>query len=73
MEGAEINISNNVFKAKADGTQVRHIHIEMAYGSGFDCEGQNIKLTVTDNPVSYTHLDVYKRQTMLCGIIPPRP
>ena len=49
MEGAEINISNNVFKAKADGTQVRHIHIEMAYGSGFDCEGQNIKLTVTDN------------------------
>ena len=49
MEGAEINISNNVFKAKADGTQVRHIHIEMAYGSGFDCEGQNINLTVTDN------------------------
>ena len=49
MEGAEVNISNNVFKAKADGTQVRHIHIEMAYGSGFDCEGQNIKLTVTDN------------------------
>lgn len=49
MEGAEINISNNVFKAKADGTQVRLIHIEMAYGSGFDCEGQNIKLTVTDN------------------------
>jgi len=49
MEGAEINVSNNVFKAKADGTQVRHIHIEMAYGSGFDCEGQNIKLTVTDN------------------------
>ena len=49
MEGAEVNVSNNVFKAKADGTQVRHIHIEMAYGSGFDCEGQNIKLTVTDN------------------------
>ena len=49
MEGAEVNISNNVFRAKADGTQVRHIHIEMAYGSGFDCEGQNIKLTVTDN------------------------
>ncbi len=49
MEGAEINISNNVFKAKDDGTQVRLIHIEMAYGSGFDCEGQNIKLTVTDN------------------------
>ena len=49
MEGADVNVSNNVFKAKADGTQVRHIHIEMAYGSGFDCEGQNIKLTVTDN------------------------
>ena len=49
MEGAEVNVSNNVFRAKADGTQVRHIHIEMAYGSGFDCEGQNIKLTVTDN------------------------
>ena len=54
MEGAEINISNNVFKAKADGTQVRHIHIEMAYGSGFDCEGQNIKLTVTDNQLHGT-------------------
>ncbi|MEI3175879.1 MAG: hypothetical protein V8S96_05010 [Lachnospiraceae bacterium] len=38
--GAEINISNNLFKAKADGTQVRHIHIEMAYGSGFDYEGE---------------------------------
>lgn len=49
MEGAEVNVSNNVFRAKADGTQVRHIHIEMAYGNGFDCEGQNIKLTVTDN------------------------
>ena len=49
MEGAEVNVSNNVFRAKADGTQVRHIHIEMAYGSRFDCEGQNIKLTVTDN------------------------
>ena len=54
MEGAEINISNNVFKAKADGTQVRLIHIEMAYGSGFDCEGQNIKLTVTDNQLHGT-------------------
>ena len=54
MEGAEINISNNVFRAKADGTQVRHIHIEMAYGSGFDCEGQNIKLTVTDNQLHGT-------------------
>ena len=54
MEGAEINVSNNVFKAKADGTQVRHIHIEMAYGSGFDCEGQNIKLTVTDNQLHGT-------------------
>ena len=54
MEGAEINISNNMFKAKADGTQVRHIHIEMAYGSGFDCEGQNIKLTVTDNQLHGT-------------------
>lgn len=54
MEGAEVNISNNVFKAKADGTQVRHIHIEMAYGSGFDCEGQNIKLTVTDNQLHGT-------------------
>ena len=21
------------------------------------------------NPVSYTHLDVYKRQTMMCGIL----
>ena len=54
MEGAEVNISNNVFRAKADGTQVRHIHIEMAYGSGFDCEGQNIKLTVTDNQLHGT-------------------
>lgn len=54
MEGAEVNVSNNVFKAKADGTQVRHIHIEMAYGSGFDCEGQNIKLTVTDNQLNGT-------------------
>ena len=54
MEGAEVNVSNNVFKAKADGTQVRHIHIEMAYGSGFDCEGQNIKLTVTDNQLHGT-------------------
>ena len=54
MEGAEISISNNVFKAKADGTQVRHIHIEMAYGSGFDCEGQNINLTVTDNQLHGT-------------------
>ena len=54
MEGAEINISSNVFRAKADGTQVRHIHIEMAYGSGFDCEGQNIKLTVTDNQLHGT-------------------
>lgn len=54
MEGAEINISNNVFKAKADGTQVRLIHIEMAYGSGFDCEGQNINLTVTDNQLHGT-------------------
>lgn len=54
MEGAEVNISNNVLKAKADGTQVRHIHIEMAYGSGFDCEGQNIKLTVTDNQLHGT-------------------
>lgn len=52
MEGAEVNVSNNVFRAKADGTQVRHIHIEMAYGSGFDCEGQNIKLTVTDNQLT---------------------
>ena len=48
--GAVINISNNVFKAKADGTQVRHIHIEMAWKSGsFDYEGENIDLTVTDN------------------------
>ena len=54
MEGAEVNVSNNVFRAKADGTQVRHIHIEMAYGSGFDCEGQNIKLTVTDNQLHGT-------------------
>ena len=54
MEGAEVNVSSNVFKAKADGTQVRHIHIEMAYGSGFDCEGQNIKLTLTDNQLHGT-------------------
>ena len=54
MEGAEVNVSSNMFKAKADGTQVRHIHIEMAYGSGFDCEGQNIKLTVTDNQLHGT-------------------
>ena len=27
MEGAEVNVSSNVFKAKADGTQVRHIHM----------------------------------------------
>ena len=54
MEGAEVNVSNNVFRAKADGTQVRHIHIEMAYVSGFDCEGQNIKLTVTDNQLHGT-------------------
>ena len=54
MEGAEVNVSSNVFKAKADGTQVRHIHIEMAYGSEFDCEGQNIKLTVTDNQLHGT-------------------
>ena len=52
--GAVINISNNMFKAKADGTQVRHIHIEMAYGSGFDYEGENINLTVTDNQLHGT-------------------
>ena len=52
--GAVINISNNMFKAKADRTQIRHIHIEMAYGSGFDCEGENINLTVTDNQLHGT-------------------
>lgn len=52
--GAVINISNNMFKAKADGTQIRHIHIEMAYGSGFDYEGENINLTVTDNQLHGT-------------------
>lgn len=52
--GAVINISNNMFKAKADGSQIRHIHIEMAYGSGFDYEGENINLTVTDNQLHGT-------------------
>lgn len=52
--GAVINISNNMFKAKADGTQIRHIHIEMAYGPGFDYEGENINLTVTDNQLHGT-------------------
>ena len=47
--GAVINISNNKFIAKSDGTQVRHIHVEMAYGSGFDYEGETIQLTITDN------------------------
>ena len=50
--GAEITIENNVFKTSESATvteQLRHIHVEMAYGAGFDYEGTNIKLTITDN------------------------
>ena len=47
--GAVINISDNLFIARADGKQVRLVHVEMAYGTGFDYEGQNISLVFTDN------------------------
>lgn len=51
-EGANITITNNVFTNSASETvkeQLRHIHIEMAYGTDFDFEGQNITLNITDN------------------------
>lgn len=51
-EGANITIKNNVFTNSASETvkeQLRHIHIEMAYGTDFDFEGQNITLNITDN------------------------
>lgn len=51
-EGAKIDIRDNVFKtSKSDVVkeQLRHVHVEMAYGSGFDYEGTDIKLTITDN------------------------
>lgn len=51
-EGADITIINNTFKVSVSETvkeQLRHIHVEMAYGTGFDYEGTDIKLTVTDN------------------------
>ena len=51
-EGATVNIISNEFKT-ADNEQIkeqlRHIHVEMAYGKGFDCEGENITLNINDN------------------------
>ena len=42
-----------------------------------DGAAQSLADTMQDNPVSYTHLDVYKRQTphrsmMICGILASR-
>ena len=51
-EGAKIDIRNNVFKTSESEVvkeQLRHVHVEMAYGSDFDYEGTDIKLTITDN------------------------
>ena len=51
-EGATVNIIGNEFRT-ADNEQIkeqlRHIHVEMAYGTGFDCEGENIILNINDN------------------------
>ena len=50
--GAEVVIKNNIFKVSESETvkeQLRHVHIEMAYGGGVDYEGTDISLTVTDN------------------------
>ena len=51
-EGAKIDIRNNVFKTSESDVvkeQLRHVHIEMAYGTDFDYEGTDIELTITDN------------------------
>jgi len=51
-EGATISITNNIFKTSDSDVvkeQLRHVHVEMAYGNGVDYEGTDIKLTVTDN------------------------
>ena len=50
--GAEVVIKNNIFKVSESETvkeQLRHVHIEMAYGGGVDYEGTDISLTVADN------------------------
>ena len=50
--GAEVVIKNNIFKVSESETvkeQLRHVHVEMAYGDGVDYEGTDIVLTVTDN------------------------
>lgn len=50
--GAEVVIKNNIFKVSESETvkeQLRHVHVEMAYGGGVDYEGTDIVLTVTDN------------------------
>lgn len=50
--GAEVVIKNNIFKVFESETvkeQLRHVHVEMAYGGGVDYEGTDIVLTVTDN------------------------
>ena len=51
-EGAEIDIRDNVFKISESTVvkeQLRHVHVEMAYGTGFDYEGTDIELDITDN------------------------
>ena len=51
-EVANITIKDNIFTTSDSATvkeQLRHVHVEMAYGGGVDHEGENIKLTITDN------------------------
>ena len=51
-EGAKIHIRDNVFKTSESDVvkeQLRHVHVEMAYGTGFDYEGTDIELAITDN------------------------
>ena len=52
VEGADITVRNNIFTNSESTTvkeQLRHVHVEMAYGGGVDHEGEDIKLTATDN------------------------
>jgi len=51
-EGAKIHIRDNVFKTSESDVvkeQLRHVHVEMAYGTDFDYEGTDIELAITDN------------------------
>ncbi len=51
-KGAKIHIRDNVFKTSESDVvkeQLRHVHVEMAYGTGFDYEGTDIELAITDN------------------------